>query len=64
MIDRQQIVTELENRGQQDLAKQVETKLPEKVNVKDYSAQLQQLGLDPQEIASKYLPGGGRMPGS
>jgi hypothetical protein len=59
MVDRQQIVNELENRGQQDLAKQAQTKLPEKVNIKDYSSQLQQMGIDPQEMASKFLQGGG-----
>lgn len=55
MIDRQQIVRELEERGEQDAARQAESRLPDQVHLGNHEVQLRQLGLDPQDLASKYL---------
>ena len=58
MIDKQQIVRELENRGEQELARQAESRLPEMVHPENHADQLRQLGLDPSEMTSKFNQGG------
>lgn len=55
MIDKQQIVNELEQRGEQEAARQAESRLPDQVHLCNHEVQLRQLGLDPQDLASKYL---------
>ena len=54
MIDKQQIVSELERRGEQELARQAESRLPDLVHPEQHADQLRQLGLDPSQIASKF----------
>ena len=57
MIDKQQIVSELESRGEQDMAREAESKLPDMVHPEAHADQLRQLGLDPSEMASKFGQG-------
>ncbi len=63
MIDKQQIVSELENRGEQELAQQAKSRLPDMVHPDQHGDQLRQLGLDPSEMESKFGQGGSN-PGS
>lgn len=58
MIDKQQIVNELEQRGEQEAARQAESRLPDQVHLGNHEVQLRQLGLDPNDLASKYLKQG------
>lgn len=55
MVDKQQIVSELEQRGEQEAARQAESRLPDQVHLGNHEVQLRQLGLDPQDLAAKYL---------
>ena len=55
MIDKQQIISELERRGEKEAARQAESRLPDQVHLGNHEVQLRQLGLDPQDLASKYL---------
>ncbi len=55
MIDKQQIIDELEKRGDQEMAQQAESRLPDQVHLGNHEVQLRELGLDPQDLASKYL---------
>ena len=55
MIDKQQIIGELERRGEQEAARQAESRLPDQVHLGNHEVQLRQLGLDPQDLAAKYL---------
>ncbi|HEY1420038.1 MAG TPA: hypothetical protein VGG90_04940 [Candidatus Dormibacteraeota bacterium] len=56
MVDKQAIVDELESKGEQDLARQAESRLPDQVHLGDHAVQLRQLGLDPDELAAKFEP--------
>ena len=55
MVNKQQIVSELEQRGEQEAARQAEARLPEQVHLGNHEVQLRQLGLDPNDLAAKYL---------
>jgi len=55
MIDRQTIIQELEQQGKQHLTEEAVRRLPEQVHVGDHAVDLQQLGLDPQALAEKYV---------
>lgn len=55
MVNKQQIVSELEQRGEQEAARQAESRLPDQVHLGNHEVQLRQLGLDPQDLANKYL---------
>ena len=57
MIDKQQIVSELESRGEQELAQQAKSRLPDSIHPEQHGDQLRQLGLDPSEMASKFDTG-------
>jgi hypothetical protein len=50
------IVKELELKGEQELARQAESRLPDQVHLGDHAVQLRELGLDPQELAAKFEP--------
>jgi hypothetical protein len=56
MIDKQTIVKELELKGEQELARQAESRLPDQIHVGDHAIQLRELGLDPEELAAKFEP--------
>ena len=55
MVNKQEIVSELEQRGEQEAARQAEARLPEQVHLGNHEVQLRQLGLDPNDLAAKYL---------
>ncbi|MDQ6722374.1 MAG: hypothetical protein M3003_16490 [Candidatus Dormibacteraeota bacterium] len=54
LVDKQMIISELENRGEKDLVAQAETKLPDQVHLDDLAVQLRELGLDPEALAAKF----------
>ena len=56
LIDKQAIINELERRGEQELVQQAKQRLPDQVHVGNHAVQLRELGLDPQQLADKYLP--------
>jgi hypothetical protein len=56
VIDRQAIIKELELKGEQELARQAESRLPDQVHLGDHALQLRELGLDPIELAAKFEP--------
>jgi len=55
LIDKQAILSELERRGEQELVQQAEKRLPDQVHVGNHAEQLRDLGLDPEQLAQKYL---------
>ena len=55
MVNKQQIVSELERQGKQEAAREAERRLPDQVHLGNHDVQLRQLGLDPQDLAAKYL---------
>jgi hypothetical protein len=56
MIDKQTIVKELEIKGEQELARQAESRLPDQVHLGNHAVQLRELGLDPEELAARFEP--------
>lgn len=54
MIDKQHIINELESRGETELAKEAENKLPQQVDLGNHEIKLRELGLDPQALAARY----------
>ncbi len=56
LIDKRTILSELEARGEPELVKQAEQRLPDQVHVGNHAVQLRDLGLDPESLAAKYLP--------
>jgi hypothetical protein len=58
-IDKSQILELLKSRGQHDQASQAESELPDKVDPQEHAGLLQKFGVDPQELLSKFMGGGG-----
>ena len=56
-IDKSQIISLLQSRGDHDKAAQAESHLPDKVDPEAHSGLLGQLGIDPQDLLGP-LPGG------
>lgn len=56
-IDKQQILQLLQDRGEQDKARQADEELPQEVDTDNEQHQsiLDRLGLDPKELAKKFL---------
>lgn len=60
-IDKQQILQLLQSRGEQDKAQTAEAKLPQQVETdnQEHKNLLEQLGVNPMELAKKFLGGKG-----
>lgn len=60
-IDKAKILDFLRERGEQDKAQQADEELPQQVDTDDPQHQniLQKLGIDPMELAKKFLGGKG-----
>jgi hypothetical protein len=52
-IDKQQIIQMLEQQGDHAKAQQAQQQLPDQVDHEQHADQLQQLGINPQELLSK-----------
>jgi hypothetical protein len=53
-IPKEQIVSFLESRGQGDQAQQADAQLPDQVDHEDHADLLQEVGVNPQELLSKF----------
>jgi hypothetical protein len=58
-IDKQQIIDLLRQQGNDQQAQQADQQLPDQVDTDQHSGLLQQLGIDPQELISRFIGGGG-----
>jgi hypothetical protein len=58
-IDKQQIIDLLRQQGNDQQAQQADQQLPDQVDTDQHSGLLQQLGIDPQELISRFTGGGG-----
>ncbi len=58
-IDKQQIIDLLRQQGNDQQAQQADQQLPDQVDTDQLSGLLQQLGIDPQELISRFTGGGG-----
>jgi hypothetical protein len=58
-LDKNMILDLLRERGQQDQADQAAQQLPDQVDTDQDAGLLQQFGIDPQELAQKFMGGGG-----
>ncbi len=58
-IDKSQIIEFLKSRGDQDKASQADSELPEQVDTDQHQSQLQNLGINPQDLIGKLGGGGG-----
>lgn len=58
-IDKQQIVSMLRGRGDDEKAQQAEQDLPGQVDPERDRGMLERLGIDPQELLSRFLGGKG-----
>jgi hypothetical protein len=61
-LDKNMILDLLRERGQQDQASQADQELPQQVDTDQHAGLLQKFGLDPQELISKFMSGGGGLP--
>jgi hypothetical protein len=57
-LDKSMILDLLRERGQQDQASQAEQELPDQVDTDQHAGLLQRFGLDPAELAQKFMGGG------
>jgi hypothetical protein len=53
-IDKQQILDFLREQGQHDKAQQAEQQLPDKVDHEQHAGLLQQFGVKPEELLSRF----------
>ena len=53
-IDKQQIIRMLRERGDHDKAQQAEQQLPDQVDHEEHGNILQQFGVNPQELLSRF----------
>jgi hypothetical protein len=53
-IDKQKIIGMLKDRGENDKASQADSELPETVDTDKHQGTLEKLGLDPQDLISKF----------
>ena len=53
-IDKQQIIQMLRERGDHDKADEAEQQLPDEVHHEEHQNVLQRLGVDPQELISRF----------
>lgn len=60
-INKQQILELLQNRGDQDTARQADDKLPQQVDTDNQEHQniLQSLGLNPMDLVQQFMGGKG-----
>jgi hypothetical protein len=58
-LDKSMILDLLRERGQQDQASQAEQELPDQVDTDQHAGLLQRFGLDPAELAQRFMGGGG-----
>ena len=49
-IDKQEIIEALRSRGEDDLADQAETELPQEVDTDDHRVELDRLGINPTDL--------------
>jgi hypothetical protein len=61
-LDKNMILDLLRERGQQDQVSQADQELPDQVDTDQHAGLLQKFGLDPQELISKFMGGGGGLP--
>jgi len=53
-IDKQKIVGMLKDKGEKDKASQADSELPDKVDTDKHQSKLEKLGVDPQDLISKF----------
>jgi hypothetical protein len=53
-IDKQEIVNLLRERGDHDKAQQAEEQLPDQVHHEEHKGLLEQIGINPQELLSRF----------
>jgi hypothetical protein len=53
-IDKQEIIKMLRERGDHDQADKAEQELPDQVDPEEHSGMLQQFGVNPQELMSRF----------
>ena len=58
-IDKSMILDLLRERGQHDQASQADQELPDQVDTDQHAGLLEKFGLNPQELLSKFMGGGG-----
>jgi len=58
-IDKSQILDLLRSQGQHDQAAQADQELPDSVDTDQHAGLLAKFGLDPQDLISKFMGGGG-----
>lgn len=54
-LDKQTIINELKSRGETEMVSQAERSLPSQVHLGDHAVELKSLGLDPQDLANRFL---------
>lgn len=62
-IDKSQILDLLRSQGQHDQAAQADQELPDSVDTEQHAGLLAKFGLDPQDLLSKFMGGGGGLGG-
>ncbi|MGN6524479.1 MAG: hypothetical protein ACTHMZ_14950 [Actinomycetes bacterium] len=58
-IDKDQILDLLRSRGDNEKAQQAQKELPDKVDPEQHKNLLEQLGISPQDLISRFTGGGG-----
>jgi hypothetical protein len=58
-IDKSEILNLLKSQGQHDQAAAADAELPDQVDPEQHAGLLQKFGLNPQDLISKFLGGGG-----
>jgi hypothetical protein len=62
-IDKSQILDLLRSRGQEDQVAAADAELPDQVDPEQHAGLLQKFGLNPQDLISKFMQGGGGLGG-
>jgi len=57
-IDKSQILDLLKSQGDEGKAQQADQELPEKVDTEQHAGLLSKLGIEPQDLLSKFAGGG------
>lgn len=58
-FDKSQLLDLLRSQGDEGRAQQADQQLPQQVDTEQHAGLLQQLGIDPQEIITRLMGGGG-----
>jgi hypothetical protein len=58
-IDKDMVLGLLKERGQHDKAGEADQQLPDKVDPQEHAGLLERLGVNPQDLITKFTGGGG-----